>query len=101
VVLVQAGTISGKTAKDVFGEMFDTGRAPEAIVKSRGLRQVGDTATIEKWCAEAIAEMPKAVEEYKGGKERAIGSIVGLVMKKSQGKANPQIVNEILKKKLS
>jgi len=101
VVLIQEGTISGKTAKDVFSEMFDTGRAPEAIVKARGLVQVGDTATIEKWCEEAIAEMPKAVEEYKGGKERAIGSIVGLVMKKSRGKANPQLVNEILKKKLA
>jgi len=101
VNLIQRGTISGKTAKDVFTEMFDTRQAPEAIVKSKGLVQVGDTATIEKWCDEAIAEMPKAVEEYKGGKERAIGSLVGLVMKKSQGKANPQLVNQLLQKKLS
>jgi len=101
VALIQAGTISGKTAKDVFGEMFETGRAPEVIVKSKGLIQVDDASTIEKWCDEAITEMPKAVEEYKNGKERAIGSIVGLVMKKSQGKANPQLVNEILKNKLA
>jgi aspartyl-tRNA(Asn)/glutamyl-tRNA(Gln) amidotransferase subunit B len=99
--LILKGTISGKTAKDVFTEMFETGASPDEIVEKKGLRQVGDTATIEKWCEEAIKEMPKAVEEYHGGKERAIGSIVGLVMKKSQGKANPQLVNQILKKKLS
>jgi len=101
VSLIKKGTISGKTAKDVFTEMFDTSQAPETIVKSKGLVQVEDTATIEKWCDEAIAEMPKAVEEYKGGKERAIGSIVGLVMKKSQGKANPQLVNQILARMIS
>jgi aspartyl-tRNA(Asn)/glutamyl-tRNA(Gln) amidotransferase subunit B len=101
VGLIQKGTISGKTAKDVFAEMFDTSQAPETIVKAKGLVQVGDTATIEKWCDEAIAESPKAVAEFKAGKERAVGSIVGLVMKKSQGKANPQLVNQILQKKLA
>jgi len=101
VGLVQKGTISGKIAKDVFGEMFETRQAPEVIVKSKGLVQVGDEATIAKWCDEAIAEMPAAVKEYKGGKERAIGSLVGLVMKKSQGKANPGLVNQILAKKLT
>jgi aspartyl-tRNA(Asn)/glutamyl-tRNA(Gln) amidotransferase subunit B len=100
VALVQKGTISGKTAKDVFGEMFESRQAPEAIVKAKGLLQVGDETTIAKWCDEAIAEMPQAVAEFKGGKERAIGSMVGLVMKKSQGKANPQLVNQILAKKL-
>ena len=101
VSLVQKGTISGKTAKDVFAEMFDTGGAPDGIVKAKGLLQVGDEATIAKWCDEAIAEMPKAVAEYQAGKERAIGSIVGLVMKKSQGKANPQLANQLLAKKLA
>lgn len=101
VRLVQKGTITGKTAKDVFAEMFDTGGSPEEIVKSKGLTAVGDEGAIGKWCDEAITEMPKAVEEYKGGKERAIGSLVGLVMKKSQGKANPQLANQILAKKLS
>jgi aspartyl-tRNA(Asn)/glutamyl-tRNA(Gln) amidotransferase subunit B len=100
VALVQKGTISGKTAKDVFAEMFETRQAPATIVQAKGLLQVGDTAIIEKWCQEALAEMPKAVEEFKGGKERAIGSLVGLVMKKSQGKANPQLVNRILQEKL-
>jgi aspartyl-tRNA(Asn)/glutamyl-tRNA(Gln) amidotransferase subunit B len=101
VRLVQKGTISGKTAKDVFAEMFETGKDPEAIVKTKGLVQVGDEATLARWCEEAIAEMPNAVKEFKAGKERAIGSLVGLVMKKSQGKANPQIVNQILQKKLA
>ena len=100
VALIQKGTINGKTAKDVFSEMFETRQAPDAIVKAKGLVQVGDETTIAKWCDEAIAEMPKAVEEYKGGKERAIGSLVGLVMKKSQGKANPALVNQLLAKKL-
>lgn len=101
VGMVQKGAISGKTAKDVFAEMFETSGDPEAIVKSKGLTQVEDTGLIEKWCDEAINESPKAVAEFKGGKERAIGSIVGLVMKKSQGKANPQLVNQLLAKKLS
>lgn len=101
VSLVQKGTITGKTAKDVFAEMFDTGGSPDAIVKSKGLTAVADEGAIGKWCDEAIAEMPKAVEEYKGGKERAIGSLVGLVMKKSQGKANPQLATQILQRKLS
>ena len=101
VGLIQKGTITGKTAKDVFTEMFETGGTPEQIVKAKGLTAVIDEGAIAKWCDEAIAEMPKAVEEFKGGKERAIGSLVGLVMKKSQGKANAQLVNQILQKKLS
>lgn len=101
VKLVQKGTITGKTAKDVFTEMFETGGSPEKIVQAKGLTAIGDEGAIAKWCDEAIAEMPKAVEEYKAGKERAIGSLVGLVMKKSQGKANPQLANQILAKKLS
>jgi aspartyl-tRNA(Asn)/glutamyl-tRNA(Gln) amidotransferase subunit B len=101
VLLVQKSTISGKSAKDVFAEMFETGKDANTIVEAKGLLQVGDEATIAQWCDEAIAEMPKAVAEYKGGKERAIGSIVGLVMKKSQGKSNPQVVAQILTKKLA
>ena len=101
LILIQKGTITGKTAKDVFTEMFETGASPEEIVKTKGLTAVVDEGAIAKWCDEAIAESPKAVAEYKAGKERAIGSIVGLVMKKSQGKANPQIVNQILQRKLT
>jgi aspartyl-tRNA(Asn)/glutamyl-tRNA(Gln) amidotransferase subunit B len=101
VILIQKGTITGKTAKDVFTEMFETGDSPEQIVKTKGLTAVADEGAIAKWCDEAIAELPKAAAEYKAGKERAIGSIVGLVMKKSQGKANPPLVNQILQKKLA
>jgi len=101
IALVQKGTISGKTAKDVFTDMFESGRDADTIVQSKGLTQVGDAATIERWCEEAIQEMPKAVAEYKGGKETAIGSLVGAVMKKSQGKANPQLTRELLVKKLA
>ena len=70
-----------------------------AVLEGGGF-QVNDETALAKWCDEAIAEMPVAVKEYKGGKERAIGSLVGLVMKKSQGKANPALVNQILAKKL-
>ena len=101
VVLIQKGTITGKTAKDVFTEMYETGSSPEQIVKTKGLTAVTDEGAIAKWCDEAIAESPKAVGEYKAGKERAISSIVGLVMKKSRGKANPQVVNQVLQRKLS
>ena len=98
---MQKGTISGKVAKDVFTEMFDKGGEADAIVKAKGLIQVGDESTIGKWCDEAIAEMPKAVAEYKSGKETAIGSLVGWVMKKSQGKANPQLTRQLLTQKLA
>jgi aspartyl-tRNA(Asn)/glutamyl-tRNA(Gln) amidotransferase subunit B len=98
--LIQKGTITGKAAKDVFADVFETQKAPSEIVKAKGLTAVSDTGAIEKWCDEAIAENPKAVAEYKGGKTTAIGSLVGVVMKKSEKRANPQIVNQILQKKL-
>ena len=101
MVLLQKGAITGKTAKDVFSEMFETGGSPDQIVQAKGLTAVEDEGAITQWCEEAIREMPKAVAEYKAGKERAIGSLVGWVMKKSQGKANPQLVNQILQKKLA
>ncbi len=99
--LIQKGTITGKAAKEVFGHMFETSEAPAKIVEAKGLTAVSDEGAINKWCDEAIAESAKAVAEYKAGKERAIGSIVGLVMKKSQGKANPQQVHQNLVKKLA
>ncbi|MFC1501176.1 Asp-tRNA(Asn)/Glu-tRNA(Gln) amidotransferase subunit GatB [Elusimicrobiota bacterium] len=101
IVLIQDGTISGKIAKTVFDEMFKTSKAPDAIVKEKGLVQISDESAVIKICEEAILENPKAVEEYKAGKERAIGAIVGAVMKKSKGQANPQVVNKILVKLLN
>ncbi|MCL2335165.1 MAG: Asp-tRNA(Asn)/Glu-tRNA(Gln) amidotransferase subunit GatB [Endomicrobia bacterium] len=96
VDMILGGTLSGKMAKTVFEEMYENSADPEAVVKEKGMAQISDESAIIKICEEAIAESPKAVEEFKAGKERAVGAIVGLVMKKSKGQANPQIVNKIL-----
>ncbi|MGA2089885.1 MAG: Asp-tRNA(Asn)/Glu-tRNA(Gln) amidotransferase subunit GatB [Endomicrobiales bacterium] len=99
--LLRNGVISGKMGKTVIEEMFMSGRSPEDIIKEKGLVQVSDESAIAKLCDEALAESPKVIEEYKSGKQRAIGALVGLVMKKSKGQANPALVNKILKEKLS
>lgn len=99
--LMDKGTISGKIAKTVFEEMYKTGKDAEAIVKEKGLVQVSDEGAIEKAVDEIIAKSPKEVERYKGGDEKLLGFFVGQVMKAMKGKANPQMLNEILKKKLS
>ncbi|MFH1368977.1 MAG: Asp-tRNA(Asn)/Glu-tRNA(Gln) amidotransferase subunit GatB [Elusimicrobiota bacterium] len=101
VGLIMDSTISGKIAKTVFEEMVATGKSPEDIVREKGLVQITDENAIAKICDEVIAENPKAVAEIQAGNEKAIGSLVGAVMKKTQGKANPGIVNKILKMKLS
>ena len=93
-------TISGKIAKKVFKEMWTNPDAPEKIVKDKGLVQITDTGAIEKAVDAAIAASPKAVEEYKGGKKKALGALVGQVMKATKGKANPQMVNQMLVAKL-
>jgi aspartyl-tRNA(Asn)/glutamyl-tRNA(Gln) amidotransferase subunit B len=100
IKLIRDETISGKMAKGVFEVMFDTGKAPGDIVKEQGVAQISDEKELEKYCIEAISENPKAVSEYKAGKERAIGALVGAVMKKTGGQANPQVLNRILKDKL-
>jgi aspartyl-tRNA(Asn)/glutamyl-tRNA(Gln) amidotransferase subunit B len=98
--LIDDKTISGKIAKDVFAEMFATGKAPAEIVKEKGLVQITDTSAIEKIVDEVIAANPKQVEGYRSGKTALMGFFVGQVIKSSGGKANPQAVNEILRKKL-
>ncbi|MDO8734573.1 MAG: Asp-tRNA(Asn)/Glu-tRNA(Gln) amidotransferase subunit GatB [Elusimicrobiota bacterium] len=98
--LISDGTISGKIAKTVFEQMYKTGKSASEIVKEQGLVQISDEKEIEKLVDEAIAENQKAVTEFKSGKQQAIGALVGSVMKKSRGQANPKLVNEILKKKL-
>jgi len=98
--LIEQGTINGKIAKDVLGEMFTSGKTADVIVKEKGLVQVSDTGLIEKAVEKAIAANPNAVAEFKAGKQKALGAIVGAVMKETGGKANPKIVNEILQKKL-
>ena len=98
--LIADNTISGKIAKDVFAEMYKTSKDPAAIVEEKGLKQVTDTGAIEKLVDEVIAENPDNVAAYQGGKDKLFGFFVGQVMKKSQGKANPAMVNELLKEKL-
>ncbi len=98
--LIADNTISGKIAKDVFAEMYETGKDAADIVEEKGLKQVTDTGAIEAIIDEVIAENPDNVTAYKSGKDKLFGFFVGQVMKKSQGKANPAVVNEMLKKKL-
>lgn len=99
--LIDQGRISGKQGKEVFAEMFATGKSAEEIVRQRGLEQVSDVAEIERLVEQAIAANPKQVEQYRAGKEGLLGFFVGQVMKASQGRANPKIVNELLRAKLS
>lgn len=100
VNLILKNTISGKIAKSVFPEMWTSGKSAIEIVKEKGLEQVSDTGALEKICEDVIAAHPEMVEQFKAGKEKVFGSFVGQVMKASQGKANPQTVNEILRAKL-
>jgi aspartyl-tRNA(Asn)/glutamyl-tRNA(Gln) amidotransferase subunit B len=93
-------TISGKIAKDVFDKMFTSGRGARAIVEAEGLTQVTDTAALEAACKAAVDANPKQVEQYRGGNTKLIGYFVGQVMKTTGGKANPAMVNDILKKLL-
>ena len=101
VDLITSNVINGKTAKDVFEIMAETGDSPDKIVEERGLKQVTDTAAIEAVIDEVIAANPDNVAAYRGGKVALMGWFVGQVMKASKGKANPGMVNELLKKKLS
>jgi len=98
--LIDQGVISGKMAKSVFEEMYQTGKRAPEIVKEKGLVQVTDTSEIEKAVDQVLAANPKELEAYRKGKEKLFGFFVGQVMKATQGKANPQMVNELLKKKL-
>jgi aspartyl-tRNA(Asn)/glutamyl-tRNA(Gln) amidotransferase subunit B len=101
VKLVDAGTISGKQAKTVLQEMFTTGSDAQAIAKERGLEQVSDTGAIEAVVEEVIAENTEAAERVRSGNLGTIGFLVGQVMKKTRGQANPRVVNEILRAKLT
>jgi aspartyl-tRNA(Asn)/glutamyl-tRNA(Gln) amidotransferase subunit B len=101
VKLVEDGIISSNIAKEVFVGMFQTGEAPEAMVERRGLRQSTDVGELERWCVEAIAANPKSVADFRAGKENAINAMKGFVMKQSKGRANPKLVDEILRRKLA
>lgn len=94
------GTISGKIAKTVFEEMFVSGKKPAEIVKEQGLVQISDEDAIAAIVAQVIADNPKSVEDFKAGTEKAIGFLVGQVMKISKGRANPEMANRLLREKL-
>lgn len=98
--LIDNGTISGKIAKKVFEDMYRTGKDAEDIVKEKGLVQISDTSEIERAVDDVITKNPSEVERFRAGDEKLIGFFVGQVMKLTKGKANPQVVNELLRKKL-
>ncbi len=93
-------TISGKIAKDVFRAMWDGQGNADAIIEQKGLKQITDSGAIEQLIDDILARSPEQVEQYRGGQQKVFGYFVGQVMKASQGKANPKLVNDILRKKL-
>jgi aspartyl-tRNA(Asn)/glutamyl-tRNA(Gln) amidotransferase subunit B len=97
---IEEGRISGKQGKDVLLEMFKTEKGAQAVIEERGLAQLSDAGEIEKIVSDILASNPQQVEAYRGGKEALFGFFVGQVMKASKGKANPKVVNELLKEKL-
>ncbi|WP_415910608.1 Asp-tRNA(Asn)/Glu-tRNA(Gln) amidotransferase subunit GatB [Oleiharenicola sp. Vm1] len=100
VALVEQGAVSSSQAKEIFAAMFQTGDQAAAIADRKGLRQSSDTGQLEGWCATAIANDPKSAEQVRAGNAKAINALKGAVMKLSAGKANPKLVDEILRKQL-
>jgi len=97
---LKKGVISGKLAKQIFKEMFKTGRGANEIIEKEGLVQISDEENLEKIVDKVISDNPKAVQDFKRGKDKALGFLVGETMKRTKGKANPQIVNKLLKEKI-
>ena len=100
VGLISDGTISGRIAKDVFADMFETGKQASVIIEEKGLKQVSDTGAIEALIDQVLADNQDKVDEYRGGKDKLFGFFVGQTMKLSKGQANPAMVNEMLRSKL-
>ena len=98
--LIEKGTISGKIAKTVFEEMFNKGKDPAQIIQEKGLIQISDEDALVKIVDEIIAQNQKVVADYRAGKDRALAFLVGQVMKATRGKANPELVNRLLKEKM-
>ncbi|WP_048600842.1 Asp-tRNA(Asn)/Glu-tRNA(Gln) amidotransferase subunit GatB [Rubeoparvulum massiliense] len=99
--MIVKGTISTKIAKTVFQEMMETGKDPEVIVKEKGLVQISDEGTLRKIVDEVLDKNPQSIEDFKAGKDRAVGFLVGQVMKATKGKANPQLVNQLIQEGLT
>jgi len=100
VRLIKEGTLSSKLAKEVLKEMVATGKGPNEVVEEKGLKQVSDEGQIRAFIEEVLKENPKEVERYRSGEEKVFGFLVGQVMKKAKGKANPQVVNKLLREML-
>lgn len=98
--LIENETISGKIAKTVLQQMFSSGDMPDKVVENEGLAQISDESKVEGIVEQVVNENPDAVEDYRGGKKKAIGFLVGQVMRLTKGKANPQLVNKMLREKL-
>ena len=98
--LISKGVISGKIAKQVFKEMWETHKEPALIVKEKGLVQISDTSALESIVDDVILKNPQSVDDFKQGKKKAVGFLMGQIMKATKGKANPRVVNGILLKKL-
>ncbi|OGR42988.1 MAG: glutaminyl-tRNA synthase (glutamine-hydrolyzing) subunit B [Elusimicrobia bacterium GWA2_61_42] len=96
--LASSGKVSASAAKTLFARAWETGRDPQALLEELGLAQVSDPAQLEAWAREAIAARPKAAQDLKAGNERALGPLVGLLMEKSAGKANPRAAGEVIRK---
>lgn len=96
VQLIEKGTISSKIAKKVFNELIEKGGDPEEIVKAKGLVQISDEGTLRKVVTEILDNNEQSIEDFKNGKDRAIGFLVGQIMKATKGQANPPLVNKIL-----
>ena len=97
---IEDSTISGKIAKEVFEEMWNSEKSPDEIIEEKGLKQVTDSSEIEKIINQVLEQNQSQLEQYKAGKDKLFGFFVGQVMKISKGKANPKQVNKILKEKL-
>lgn len=101
ITVIKQGTISHNIAQQVFPKMWDGGQSPADIIAAEGLALISDQGALERLVAEAIAANPKAVADYQGGKEKALGAIVGQVMRQTKGQANAQIVNDLVLRKLT
>jgi aspartyl-tRNA(Asn)/glutamyl-tRNA(Gln) amidotransferase subunit B len=99
--LIEEGTISGKIAKEVIEEMYKTGKPAKAIIEEKGLVQITDEGALAQVVTEVMAANPNQLAQYRGGKDKLFGFFVGQVMKATQGKANPQLINDLLKKMLA
>lgn len=97
ITVVNSGDISGNTAKEILPEMYESGKTAAQLIEEKGLKQISDTGALEGICKEILDANPKIVEDFKNGKDKAFGALVGQVMGRTKGQANPKVVNEILR----